>query len=63
MGVCLSEDAPVGAWVVGRSMLNAVNEAHALFFGQDDYTTGRSAMEALIPTLHTWLPNLSSINK
>ncbi|MDU7286668.1 MAG: hypothetical protein E7L40_03480 [Corynebacterium kroppenstedtii] len=53
MGVCLSEDSPAGAWAVGRPMLNAVNEAHALFFGQDDYTTGWSAMEALIPALHT----------
>ena len=53
MGVCLSEDFPAGAWAVGRPMINAVNEAHALFFGQDDYTTGWSAMEALIPALHT----------
>ena len=63
MGVCLSEEAPDGAWVVGRPLLNAVNETHALFFSQGDYMTGRSVMESLSPTLHTLLSNKRSTDK
>ena len=63
MGVCLSEEIPDGAWVVGRPLLNTVNEAHALFFSQGDYTTGRSVMESLAPTLHALVPNKRSIGK
>lgn len=61
MGVCLSGDTPAGSWVVGRPLLNAANETHALFFQQNDYTSGRSAMEAIIPALHMLTANKYSV--